>query len=373
MIPKIVCISDLHFGHLRVPSKDTASDIRMHLFPYLDATVDILFIAGDVYDRLISMNQYDSITVFELFTDIFKLCNEYDITLRIIRGTFSHDHRQVQFIDTLYKKIGIPLNYRSFDELFIEYMEKFDIHVLYIPDNLPFPTKNDIFDQINIFMKALNITAVDYVVMHGELNHLVFGHVNINAFTAADFEKICRRFVFSGHIHKPLLYKNTISIGSFNRLAHNEEEHKGFWVIQEKPVFVPNKTATIFKTLNFTSIETVEDLLEQYNNAIKSFDNTRLAFVRVIIRDVHLKHTLSRYNDTNHQNIRLTFKASPVRDAGNTDFIQEKLARKQDMHLEVPSLENISTIVFNDLQEKGIFIDITDIRSIILDDALKGG
>ena len=367
MTPKIVAISDLHFGHIRVPSSDTANDIRRHLFPQLDASVDMLTISGDVFDRLISMNQNDSLTVLELFTDIFKICAKYDIVLRIVRGTFSHDHRQLDFIYKLYCKLDLVIDYRSFDTLFLEYIKRFDIHILYIPDNLPYATKEDVLENIHMFLKASDIKAVDYVIMHGELSHLIFGHINPKAFHAEDFDQICKRFVISGHIHKPLFYKKTISVGSFNRLAHNEEEQKGFWIIQEQPKFVPNKTATIFRTINCTKIATIEELLEKYTSVANELDPDRLSFIRVIIRDIHIKHTLSRYNDTQYPNIRLTFKTSPIKDNLNDTFLYEKLAKKQDVTLEIPSLANVASIVFNDLQRKGIFIDIKDIRYIIHD------
>lgn len=366
---KIICISDLHFGHNRVQSADTANNIRDCLFPQLDDSVDILFITGDVFDGTISFNDVDSLVVLELFTELFLLCSEKNIKIRIVRGTFSHDHRQLELISKLYVKLDIQLDYKLFNEISIESIDGIG-SVLYVPDNLPFPSKKEAFHHIHKLLQVIGIDRVDYVAMHGEFSHMIFGHVNLNAFDVTDFKDICSKYVFSGHIHKPLLYKNVISVGSFNRLAHNEEEAKGFWIIEENPRFVKNEGATLFKSFDFTRFNEIEDIIGKYDNLVSSFPEKK-SFVRVFIHDVHLKQALLKYNDSKYLNIRLTFKNPSQKEKDTDTFLNDKLKKKETILLEVPSLENIASIVFNDIQMRGEYVDIKDIENILKCDILK--
>ncbi len=362
---KFICASDLHFGHRKVPSIDTANNLRSFLFPQLNDTVDVLFLNGDIFDAMVSINSIDSIIILELFTDLLFLCDKHNIKIRILRGTYSHDHKQLEFISKLKLKLNLSVDYKMYDTLSVEYIKEFDKNILYLPDNLPFGTKYDMFDHISKLFQVINIDKVDFIMMHGELTHMIFGHVSKNSFDVSELNRFCKGWIFSGHIHKPLKYKNSISIGSFNRLAHNEEESKGFWLFDQKPIFIKNEEATIFKTINLSHIDDIQKIILKYQEEVDILDKDKKSFIRVLIKDSHLKQTLNKFSLEYYPHVVLTFKNNITKTTEEDDFLNKKLFHDKHEYLEAPSLENIASIVFNDLQSKGLFIDIEEIKQII--------
>ena len=197
---KIIHTSDWHFGHGRVDTDDTISDIRKYLFPKL-VDADILVIAGDIFDNSISINSKDAASVLAFFVDVFYKCYEHNVILRILLGTFSHDRNQIKSIERLYSRFNIPLDFRYIDTIDVEYIAKVDTSFLYLPDNLPYKTKHEVFEQVDKLLIGADISKVDYVINHGEFNHATYGYINDNAYDVSDFKDICKYLVLSGHIH----------------------------------------------------------------------------------------------------------------------------------------------------------------------------
>ena len=363
--PKILHVGDIHIGHSRVPSIDTANDIRKTLFPKL-ADVDIMFIAGDFFDGAVSMDSDDAKVIIDLIVDILTACYGNNVILRVLRGTFSHDRNQITIWDRLYNKTGIPVNYASVSNMVIERIRSFGITVLYIPDNLPYKSKNDILDAARTLLTANNLKSVDYVVMHGEFDHMNFGFINNNAYTIKDFSKICKGLILSGHIHKPRRHKNVIYCGSINRLSHNEEEPKGFWIIDGTDShFVENKEATKFVTVDYRNETDFDALLERHIKVVDQFGTERNGFLRVVISDINLKQALANYHNATYANVKLKFKSTSKSETANNKYLKDKLTQKLTEVLEVPSLKNISSIVCKHLSAKGINLELIDVESII--------
>jgi DNA repair exonuclease SbcCD nuclease subunit len=366
MTPTIIHTADLHLGHQRVPSADTVNDIRKYLFPQLANNADILLIVGDIFDGKVSLNHPDASIIVDLFADLLKICFEYDIIIRIIRGTYSHDNHQLDIFNKIYDKLGIPVDYRVVEEISIEYIERYDIRFLYMPDNLPYSSKADVFDHIKTLFCANNIEDVDYVLLHGEFDHVNFGHTNINAYNCKDFDNICNALVLAGHIHKPHRHRQVIYAGSFNRLAHNEEEAKGFWKIKGTSAeFIENKDSTKFITVDYNDESNLETLLNRHKDLIDHLPSVRKSFIRVLITDTHLKQAIIKYHQANYPNVKLTFKNPLSKGDNKSTFLIDKLKKMQAEILEIPSVKNISSIVCNHLSQRGVNIDINDIEKII--------
>lgn len=356
----IASIADIHFGNRRVPSKYTIDNIKKYLFPLI-SEIDVLFIAGDVFDGLISLDNQEAILAFDIINELLRLCNRHDVIMRIVRGTYSHDHKQLNFITKLYNIFYPSMDYKLYETISVEYIRKYDMSVLYIPDNLPFQSKYDIIDHINKLLQVVNVKQVDYVIMHGELSHLTF-KFNDKVLSIDDFDDICKHYVLSGHIHKPLLYKKSISIGSFNRLAHNEEEAKGFWLIKDNiPKFIENEDAILFRTLDFSEYESVEDIIDNYD---KYITDDRFQFVRLIINDIQMRKALDEYNTKKHPNVKLTFKRNDDIDNNYDSFINDRLINNKVV-LEAPNINNIVSIISKKIKSYEVIIDDTIIHEII--------
>lgn len=362
--PRILSTGDWHLGHHRVPTLDTISDIRKHLLPKI-STCDILVIAGDIFDGKISFNDDNASAIIKLFSDIIRLCYEYNVIFRILRGTFSHDLNQNTMIKRLHKELMIPLNFKLIESLTIEHIDRFNVDILYMPDNLPYSTKSDVFDAVKKLLVVNNLSAVDTVIAHAEFDHMNFGFVNHNAYSVSDFDTICKGLILSGHIHKPNVYRNVIYTGSINRLAHNEEEHKGFWMVQGvKSTFIPNPDATRFITIDYRDETDFNVVLVKHIESLKQFSTERLGFLRLLTSDSNIKQAIIRYHNANHPNIRLSFK-STLANKASSKYLSDKLKNKKIEVLEVPSVKNIANIVYNDLMIRGITLNIDSIEKII--------
>lgn len=364
---KILHTADLHLNHPRVPSTDTISDLRKVLFPLI-TEVDLLIIGGDTFDCSVSLNSSDASSIISFFADLLRLCFEADTMIRILLGTRSHDLDQLRIITKLYQKLGIPVNYDSVSVIAVEYIKRYDTSILYIPDNMPYKNKREMFKHIHDLLKANNRTSVDYVVGHGTFDFTNFGHIDPNAYRIQDFNKICDKLGLFGHIHKPQKHGIIIYGGSFNRLAHGEEEKKGCWVIDGSNArFIENKYATKFVTVDYTGVDDLDQLVAKHQSILVSFNPDRISYLRVIMTDIHLKQILRKYHLDNYPNVKLTFKSTvKCKDSESGNYLDDKLKTRTDEVLIIPSSGNIANIVAKHVATNlGIELSLNIIESIL--------
>ena len=99
---KYMVVSDIHFGS----NKNKTTNIANNLLNYLYVNVkiikdlDVFILAGDVYDRLLSMASLDNIIAMECLTKLCMFCKLHNIKLRILEGTPSHDNKQCKVFST---------------------------------------------------------------------------------------------------------------------------------------------------------------------------------------------------------------------------------------------------------------------------------
>ena len=97
-INRLVALSDLHFGNLKVASNLIEERLEKYFIPYIQEPV-FLVIPGDVFDRLISINNINSHYVISFFIKLFDKLEETRSILRISRGTYSHDLQQIKMYE----------------------------------------------------------------------------------------------------------------------------------------------------------------------------------------------------------------------------------------------------------------------------------
>lgn len=101
---KLVNISDIHIG-----KKD---DIKLEkeLKIFLDYVndkykeIDILTISGDLFDRVLTANEYGTVLAINFVKSLLEVTSKNDIPLRIIKGTRSHDFNQLDILKFLSKE-----------------------------------------------------------------------------------------------------------------------------------------------------------------------------------------------------------------------------------------------------------------------------
>lgn len=264
---KILSVSDIHLGHPTTPTEFIINNLNQYVFPADKETkdLDIIFIAGDVFDSLQDPMSTNSIYIRNWVAKLLYFCAENDIVLRVLKGTKFHDREQSYIFveENINHSIGCDLKY--IDTVSIEYNERFGIHVLYIPDEAH-PTAAETWGVVEKLLQEHAIDKVDYAIMHGAFPHQLPDNIEEIKHILHDPEKyltIVRHYIFIGHVHRHSIKDRIIAQGSTDRLCHGEEQPKGHVrVLKGKVKFIENKGAMRFITLEADDIS-IEDLLDK--------------------------------------------------------------------------------------------------------------
>lgn len=262
---KYLVLSDIHLGHRKTPAGEMIEhlDVFFHHYqpisPYVD--LDIIFIAGDLFDQLLDFADREVCVISLWLSRLVTFCSIYDIKLRILFGTPSHDWHQSRIVETIVSMTGKTIDYRYVDTLYIEKMEDFDLTILYIPDEWT-PSTDLTFSQVQQLLREEGLIEVDIAIMHGVFGHQLKGVPgHIQKHNEANYLPIVKYFVSIGHIHTFSVYDRIIAQGSFDRISHGEEEPKGAVLIQinrdgeSRYDFIENKQAKVYKTIEFKSYD----------------------------------------------------------------------------------------------------------------------
>ena len=269
---KIGEISDVHLGHAKTP---TAHIVRNLLLAFPDnedtGELDIIWIAGDLFDRRLALPD-DSVALIKEWMHVFlRMCAKREIVVRVLEGTPSHDWKQPKLMAEINENANIYCDLKYMPSLDIEYIEKFGIHVLYVPDE--WRSENiKTWYEVKDLLKKHNLEKVDFSIMHGAFGYQIPSNI-VDMFETHDAEKylsITRYLVFIGHIHHFSQYDRIIAAGSFDRLQHGEEEPKGHVraTVNKDGTFkaklVENKGAMTYLTIDTTgaSLEAIYKRLD---------------------------------------------------------------------------------------------------------------
>lgn len=256
---RITSVSDIHLLHRNNKTEYIIKNLDTYLCSdEILGKTDILFIAGDLFDGPSAFSN-DEIGLVNIWVaKLLHKCKRFNICLRVLEGTPSHDMNQSKVFVNIHQLLfkdgpGVDLQYVK--TLSIEHIERFGIHVLYVPDEW----NHDTFDtlvEVKDLLKSNGLSKVDFAVMHGQFEYqlaeVVKAHVKHDS---QEYLSIVKHLIFIGHIHKHSSMDRIYSHGSFDRLAHNEEEPKGFiYAVVNKDgsydcQFVENKGARIYKSV----------------------------------------------------------------------------------------------------------------------------
>ena len=276
---KYIVLSDIHLAHSRNPTKDVIHNLNMYFGEYLPTSqfvdLDIIFIAGDLFDTLIDLSTVEHHEIQIWLFRLMKFCVKYDIALRILEGTPSHDWKQSRTAETVAKVSNLPIDFKYIATLEIEHFDKYGVDVLYIPDELN-TSAGTTLTQVKALMSEKGLISVDMAIMHGMFTFQL-GHVpnNERVHLEAEYLSIVRYFISIGHIHTFGTYDRIIGQGSFDRNAHGEEEAKGGVLITLDPkegnnfIFIENKGAKGFKTVTLRSTD-LNKCYKQIDRAVSS-------------------------------------------------------------------------------------------------------
>lgn len=286
----LAVISDIHLGHSRVPTQHILKNLY-EAFPNDETTasIDLLIIAGDLFDQLLTLPEDQVLAIKLWICHMLRLAKRHDFLIRVLHGTPSHDRDQPRLFPELNEMTGINADCKYFNTLDIEYIDRYQIHLLYIPDEWRHDPEDTWYDVQNALSQH-QLTQVDYAIMHGLFEYQLPHHVSLPCHRTERYLNITRRYVFIGHHHTHSHYQNRIfSQGSFDRLCHGEEHEKGYLRVTDYGLpdfsknsirFIPNKNAMVFKTISLVGLSE-EDIHQTIREAIERHPPP--AFFRVLI------------------------------------------------------------------------------------------
>lgn len=328
-IVKCLVVSDLHFGNPRIDSERLLQKFRKYVIP-LVKEADVLLFSGDVWDMSLNMSSISSVKMRTFLSEIHQLTEEYDISVRILDGTKTHDRDQNKhFLEPYNPKI------RLFSSIDIEILEPSKLSILYIPDDIP----GDHMEQAVEKMHQMHLSHVDLVVHHGYFEHLMPRKVPVlppHTLTETCVNRKLKPLaVINGHVHRSSIYKNIVSIGSFERFAHGEEEEKGFFFItidtEKRTVtykFHCNEDATPFITVDLKGITSTDDAIALIQQKIvpeieKVTPLQQLFYLRILTDDPLMSEVVSKWIFTHYKNVIIAKETSSKREQLLLNKIEE--------------------------------------------------
>lgn len=290
MLPVItyLVLSDIHLG-----KRGRTSEILKALRWFFSAenknyalikSCDIIFLAGDLFDKAISLKDVEIADIFDFIFELMDFCKRHGIILRVLEGTTSHDFHQSRILDVIFKN-----NFKDsdFDFAYIDKIkaEVFSIKgeefsVLYIPDNYGKGAADNL-REAKRWLKNFNLEKFNAGIYHGFFDFQLPPNTSeAIAHNVKEHMDIVDGYICIGHDHSHKLQKRVIVQGSFDRLAHGEESKKGGVLCSYVPAcgeypsrssftFIENKKAKIYKTLTFknpdhdVSLKQLADELEK--------------------------------------------------------------------------------------------------------------
>lgn len=267
----IAVASDIHLGSKRNSTSFIINNLNKHLVTdaFL-ASIKILFLAGDVYDEELSTYSKEYSEIGSWIFRLLRKCHRYGVMVRILEGTRSHDRAQsIQFvtINEAMKTLGKGVDLAYVNEIHIEHMVKYDLTVLYVPDDLNSGNTQATLDQVKQLMASQNLKSVDLAIMHGNFQHQLPEIAHSPVHDSEAYSQLVRQLIFIGHIHTSSVEGKIHAQGSFDRYAHNEEEAKGFFRAVLRPdsytvMFIENTDAAIYKTITCDADSVADNILK---------------------------------------------------------------------------------------------------------------
>lgn len=368
-IMKIIALADLHFGNPRIDSEELYQKLRHSLYPEL-GTAHLVFVAGDLYDQLLTVNSkaYKFASLF--MYDLMNISAKTGMQVRLLHGTFSHDRDQVDIFETA----KIPQsNFKVINQITCEEISNLrssndtvakKLKVGYIPDNLSYRTSDEVLTHLKREMEILNWKELDLVIGHGAFDHVLRidkEHKPLTLYSISQFQPITPHgLVIMGHIHTPSHAKNVYYCGSFDRMAHNEEESKGYYSFTFdhntwRAQFHVNTQATLFNTITLQG-DDIEELIQSFLDQVNQKFPTKRGYVRVIHANPEVRAMLHRICSQEFPELHYSSKSSQ-----DTPTVEIKV---DEVTLDVvndvlPDEKNIASLVYQYLEDRQLLDQIS--------------
>ncbi|ALN97722.1 hypothetical protein Bp8pS_043 [Bacillus phage vB_BpuM-BpSp] len=348
-------IADIHFG-----KKDDISlfnqlnDVFIKKINQEKSDIDFVIIAGDLFDRVLKLNEVGSNLAIKFVDTLVDLSNEYNFAIRILKGTRTHDFNQLGNFKHIEAK-----EYPRFQIIeSVEEEEIFpDIYFLYLPE--------EYMDNPEDFYKSyFNLeedVKYDMIFFHGTFDFVGYiPHIESErhvkeapVFNSDQISSIVHGKAIGGHIHTRHTYKDKIEYtSSFSRFSFGEEKPKGFVEITYDPQelkcntrFIENTLAPDYITINMEEMAgiSLEDKIKRVNALKKEYKNIRIKAKNINNEDVTLMKGLVNGDD----NIKLDIKKDDIEDKIDEAYLfiinkEYSLPKTVQKYIELETGKNLS-------------------------------
>lgn len=298
---RMCTISDVHLGHRNTPTWAIIDRLCYYVVnPSFFSQLDALFITGDLFDRLLNLKSDGVSEINEFISRLLRLAKQYNVAIRILEGTPSHDWKQSALIPEQNVNAEIGADLQFVDELSIVEDTTLGLTIGYVPDEWR-ESHIQTTSEFKSLLATRGYAQVDIILMHGMFTFQVPAHVKIPAFDPDEWIQMARYAIYIGHDHKYKTYGIITVPSSFDRLAHNEEVAKGFLISdilngQIQTYFVENTKAQQYVTLRLVGVE-VEEAIDLIERAIAEMGDGRLKLI--LPSDTTLRtHVINRRKET---------------------------------------------------------------------------
>jgi len=324
----VLVLSDIHLGHPTNAAVDIIANLDKFMIGYNKYIkhVNMIILAGDVYDRLLTNGGSTNKAIIRWLIKLALYCKKNNIKLRILEGTPSHDWKQCSTLDVVLKDLNIDIDFKYIDSVYIEHLVDEDIDILYVPDEVNHKASTTLKEVKNL-MNEKNLDTVHLAVMHGQFP---FQLPNIKLESSHDenaYSELVSGYIVIGHIHKHNYSGKIIAQGSFDRLVHGEEEDKGGVIItlnkygDSSWIFLKNKYAKIYNTYDYTNenAEVVKERLDEDLKGLRPGSMVRLLVAKNSGLIKHKKEISELYPnltikiETKNENDKYTDIAKPIK------------------------------------------------------------
>lgn len=356
---KIVCIGDLHFGQPKLSAESLYMKLRACLYKQL-IDADVLFITGDLFDQLLTINSkaYKFASMF--IRDMLTIAKDTGMLLRILHGTFTHDRDQISVFSTWAESVS---EFKVINEITAETIQMRDgddLHVGYLPDNLPYKYSSDAISQLKTVMTVAGYGYLDVLIGHGTFEHVLPPGINKPSclYTVSQFKDIVHGPLIFGHVHTPSVYKNMYYCGSFDRMSHGEEEDKGYRIFTVDrdhhwtSEFITNPYTVCFKSMTFKETDPVR-IVHEFKSRIPEMFPSGKGYVRVIHPNAEIRSLLHQVCSDNFPDIVYSAKSSADVNPDTTESLKIDDGIKCDeVESIVPTAVNLGDLIYRYLEKK---------------------
>ena len=330
----VVVIADIHFGAIR--PEQLYTELKESFLDFIkDKYLDMIVIAGDFFNSIISLNSQSALKAFKFMRELVEICEKNEIKyVRIIEGTLSHDNLQILNFQNY--ESNKKVDFKVITTVREESLSN-GLNILYLPEEY-------MEDPISYYK--------DYICKPSKYYDFIFGHgmFKETSFVKDDSESmiskapiwdskflssICRGPIFFGHIHtSQIIRKHIYYTGSFSRWVYGQEEDKGFYIFtyhmetgKYLTEFIVNKLARRFDTTKVflekaLETQTVDELIKR----LKFFkvDNLRIqVLVEALQKDYSLPISIMKEYFTGKPGYK--FELIDLREKDQHQQMEEKI------------------------------------------------